>query len=148
MLTTSLVHYIDVIAKIVEFIGVFIMLLGLLFALYKAILSIHNFTHDVYMEIRQAVGRSILLGLEVLIAADIMATVVTTPTMQSVLVLGFIVLIRTFLSLSLQVELEGRFPWQNKNTTLENTVSKSSIPKNTIPEKTISEKTVSEKTLS
>lgn len=63
-------------------------------------------------------GKSILLGLEVLIAADIMATVVTEPTLRSVLVLGFIVLIRTFLSLSLQVELEGKFPWQKENTAL------------------------------
>ncbi|SJN37193.1 Bll4818 protein [Psychrobacter sp. JB385] len=51
-----------------------------------------------------------------LIAADIMATVVTEPTLRSILVLGFIVLIRTFLSLSLQVELEGRFPWQKEKT--------------------------------
>lgn len=115
----SLVNYINLIARVVEFTGVLIMFLGLLFALYKAILSMRNFTHDVYLEIRQAVGRSILLGLEVLIAADIMATVVTKPTLNSVLVLGFIVLIRTFLSLSLQVELEGRFPWQKKLTASE-----------------------------
>ena len=123
----SLVNYINLIARVVEFTGVLIMFLGLLFALYKAILSIRNFTHGVYVEIRQAVGRSILLGLEVLIAADIMATVVTKPTLNSVLVLGFIVLIRTFLSLSLQVELEGRFPWQNKNTIAEKKASATSI---------------------
>ena len=111
----QLAHYIDIIAKTIEFIGVIIMVAGLLFAVYLAIRSIHNFTHKTYLEIRQAVGKSILLGLEVLIAADIMATVVTTPTLRDVLILGFIVLIRTFLSLSLQVELEGRFPWQNKN---------------------------------
>jgi uncharacterized membrane protein len=57
-------------------------------------------------------GKSILLGLEILIAADIMATVVDDPTLKSVFILGLIVLIRTFLSLSLQVEVEGRFPWQ------------------------------------
>ena len=110
-----LAHYIDMIAKTIEFLGVLIIVAGLLFAVYLAIKSIHNFTHQIYLEIRQAVGKSILLGLEVLIAADIMATVVTTPTLKDVLILGFIVLIRTFLSLSLQVELEGRFPWQNKN---------------------------------
>ncbi|NQU34576.1 MAG: DUF1622 domain-containing protein, partial [Bacteroidetes bacterium] len=55
---------------------------------------------------------SILLGLEILIAADIMATVVAEPTLKSVYILGLIVLIRTFLSLSLQVEVDGRFPWQ------------------------------------
>ena len=110
-----LTHYIDSIAKIIEFVGVMIMVLGLLYAFYKTVASIGHFNNDTYVSIRQAVGKSILLGLEVLIAADIMATVVTEPTLQGVLVLGLIVLIRTFLSLSLQVELEGRFPWQSKN---------------------------------
>jgi len=119
LLIEYLAHYIDLIAKVIEFIGVLIMVLGLLFAAYKAVLSINNFTHDTYVEIRQTVGKSILLGLEVLIAADIIAIVVTEPTLNSVLVLGFIVLIRTFLSLSLQVELEGRFPWQKKSSTPE-----------------------------
>lgn len=122
-----LAHYIDIIAKTIEFLGVLIMVAGLLFAVYLAIKSIHNFTHQTYLEIRQAVGKSILLGLEVLIAADIMATVVTTPTLRSVTVLGFIVLIRTFLSLSLQVELEGRFPWQNKHTIAEKEAPATSI---------------------
>ena len=116
-----LAHYIDFIAKIVEVIGVLIMFFGLLYAFYRGVRSTGRFTHDTYVEIRQTVGKSILLGLEVLIAADIMATVVTEPTLRSVLVLGFIVLIRTFLSLSLQVELEGRFPWQHSKSVPEKT---------------------------
>ncbi len=64
------------------------------------------------MELRRNLGKAILLGLEILIAADIIATVSTDPTMDSVLVLAAIVLIRTFLSFSLEIELEGRFPWQ------------------------------------
>lgn len=115
----SLTHYIDLIAKIVEVTGVLIMFFGLFFAFYRGIRSTSGFNHDTYIEVRQTVGKSILLGLEVLIAADIMATVVTEPTLRSILVLGFIVLIRTFLSLSLQVELEGRFPWQSKETATE-----------------------------
>lgn len=115
----SLTHYIDLIAKIVEVIGVLIMFFGLFFAFYRGIRSTSGFNHDTYIEVRQTVGKSILLGLEVLIAADIMATVVTEPTLRSILVLGFIVLIRTFLSLSLQVELEGRFPWQSKESATE-----------------------------
>ena len=110
----TLTHYIDLIAKIVEVIGVLIMFFGLLFAFYRAFQVSDGLNHNTYVEIRQTVGKSILLGLEVLIAADIMATVVTEPTLRSVLVLGIIVLIRTFLSLSLQVELEGRFPWQKE----------------------------------
>lgn len=62
--------------------------------------------------LRQNLGRGILLGLEILIAADIIRTVAITPTLDGVLVLGVIVLIRTFLSMALQVELEGRWPWQ------------------------------------
>ena len=58
--------------------------------------------------LRQNLGRGILLGLEILIAADIIRTVAITPTLDGVLVLGVIVLIRTFLSMALQVELEGR----------------------------------------
>ena len=69
-----LAHYIDIIAKTIEFLGVLIMVAGLLFAVYLAVKSIHSFTYQTYLEIRQAVGKSILLGLEVLIAADIMAT--------------------------------------------------------------------------
>jgi len=61
---------------------------------------------------RQDLGRAILLGLEVLVAADIVRTVAFTPTMQSVQVLAVIVAIRTFLSWSLALELEGRWPWQ------------------------------------
>lgn len=117
-LMEHLVEWIDIIAKVVEFIGVMIMFLGLVMAFVKALMSSDKFSHDTYVGIRQDVGKAILLGLEVLIAADIMATVVTEPTLRGVIVLGLIVIIRTFLSLSLQVELEGRFPWQRKRENL------------------------------
>jgi uncharacterized membrane protein len=68
-----------------------------------------------YKFLRQELGKAILLGLEILVAGDIIGTVVTEPTMGRVLVLAVIVLIRTFLSLSLEVELEGRFPWQQSS---------------------------------
>lgn len=66
-----------------------------------------------YHEYRASLGRSILLGLEFLVAADIIATVAIEPTLRSVAVLGAIVVIRTFLSFALEVEIEGRWPWQN-----------------------------------
>ncbi len=69
---------------------------------------------DPYRRLRQDIGRGILLGLEFLVAADIIRTVAVTPTMEGVKVLGLIVVIRTFLSMALQVELEGRWPWQRK----------------------------------
>lgn len=68
-----------------------------------------------YRQFRQDLGRGILLGLEFLVAADIIRTVAVTPTLESVLVLGLIVVIRTFLSLALQLEVEGRLPWQGKS---------------------------------
>jgi uncharacterized membrane protein len=71
-----------------------------------------GWTGDPYRRLRQDIGRGILLGLEFLVAADIIRTVAVEPTLDGVLVLGLIVLIRTFLSMALQVELEGRLPWR------------------------------------
>ena len=108
----NLKTYIDIIASIVEFIGVLTIFLGALYSIIRFLISILYKKADNYIKLRQSLGKSILLGLEILIAADIMETVVTDPTLRSVGILGLIVLIRTFLSMSLQVELEGRFPWQ------------------------------------
>ena len=65
-----------------------------------------------YRTYRRGLGRAILLGLEFLVAADIIRTVAIAPTVENVLVLGLIVLIRTWLSFSLELEIEGRWPWQ------------------------------------
>ena len=65
-----------------------------------------------YDGFRANLGRGILLGLELLVAADIIGTVAVTPSFESLGVLGAIVLIRTFLSVSLDVEIEGRWPWR------------------------------------
>jgi len=102
-------HIMDVVGTSVDAIGVFIVVGGALVA--TARLAIHR-TGNYYSLYRQDVGRAILLGLEFLIAGDIIRTVVVAPTLQNVLVLGLIVLIRTFLSLSLQLEIEGRLPWR------------------------------------
>jgi uncharacterized membrane protein len=75
--------------------------------------ALHEGT-DVYRRYRRQLGRSILLGLELLVAADIIRTVAVTPTVRSVLVLAAIVLIRTLLSFSLELEITGRWPWQTE----------------------------------
>lgn len=67
---------------------------------------------DRYRTYRQDLGRAILLGLEFLIAGDIIRTVGVAPTLENVLILALIVVIRTFLTMSLQLEIEGRWPWQ------------------------------------
>jgi uncharacterized membrane protein len=91
--------------------GVLAIVAGMLVAGFRFALTGRS-APDGYLRFRQDLGRGILLGLEFLVAADIIRTVAVTPTLQGVLVLGLIVLIRTFLSMSLQVELEGRWPWQ------------------------------------
>lgn len=104
--------YIDYVAKFTEIIGVLTIVAGAGIALIEFVFSIQKIKPRSYKLLRQELGKAILLGLEILVAGDIIGTVVTEPTMMRVLILGVIVLIRTFLSLSLQVELEGKFPWQ------------------------------------
>jgi uncharacterized membrane protein len=104
--------YINYVAKCIEVIGVATIVVGALIALFQFGFSIQKVKPRSYKILRQELGKAILLGLEILVAGDIIGTVVTEPTMNRVLILAVIVLIRTFLSLSLQVELEGKFPWQ------------------------------------
>ncbi|HFS68056.1 MAG TPA: DUF1622 domain-containing protein [Flavobacteriia bacterium] len=107
-------EYINIIADIVEFLGVLTIFVGILYSFYKFFLFKIKEDKGNYIKLRQQLGKAILLGLEILIAADIMATVVTDPTLNSVSVLAVIVIIRTVMSLSLEVELQGKFPWQKK----------------------------------
>ena len=108
---------VETVGKGVDVAGVGVLVIGGLIAtaIYLRRLRQPDHRIEAYKQYRQNLGRSILLGLEVLVAADIIRTVATTPTFESVGVLGLIVLIRTFLSFSLEVELEGRFPWQRSN---------------------------------
>lgn len=69
---------------------------------------------DQYQQLKIRLGKALLLGLEILVAADIVRTVALEATLESVIVLGFLVLIRTFLSWALVVEIEGHWPWQPK----------------------------------
>lgn len=72
-----------------------------------------------YAHVRQALGGSLLLGLEILVAADLVRTIAVAPTLDNVLILGLIVLIRTFLSFSLEIEITGVVPWHRKRDTLD-----------------------------
>lgn len=104
---------VDAVAQIIDGIGVLVIIVGLTVAILRFIVSGRG-APEAYRGFRQDIGRGILLGLEFLVAADIVRTVAVTPTLNGVLVLGLIVLIRTFLSVALEVELEGRWPWQSK----------------------------------
>lgn len=107
--------YIGHIARVIEALGVATIVIGVLIALTKFVFTLQNVQPRNYKLLRRDLGKGILLGLEILVAGDIIATVVTEPTMERVLILAVIVLIRTFLSLSIQIEVEGKFPWQKSS---------------------------------
>jgi uncharacterized membrane protein len=102
------------VTRIVELTGVAIIALGafgtLLLFLYR--LGRHEDRNQAVADFRSSLGRAILVGLEFLVAADIINTVAVQPTLLSVAVLAGIVAIRTFLSFSLETEIEGQWPWQ------------------------------------
>ena len=104
----------DDIARGVEVIGVVTIVVGLVGAFGRGglLLTRGSSAGDVYRSVRTVFARSVLLGLEFLVAADIIRTVAVQPSLENVAVLGLIVLIRTFLSFSLEVEIEGRWPWK------------------------------------
>ena len=98
-----------------EIAGVVLIIGGLVFASVRYLCTFSTAAaqgESRYRRYRHDLGRAILLGLQVLVAADIVRTVAFTPTMDSVIVLAMIVAIRTFLSWSLALELDGRWPWQ------------------------------------
>ena len=104
---------IEVIAAGFELVGVGIVVVGFVASLAKgARLWSSGGASAAYVGIRSTFGRSILLGLEVLVAGDIIRTVALQPTLQNLAVLGLLVVIRTFLAWSLEVEIDGRWPWQ------------------------------------
>ena len=118
----GLIHSIEIFRTVVEQVGLVIDAAGVLVVVVGIVVAaIRLLTESSaplgkYKQFRQDLGRGILLGLEFLVAADIIRTVAVTPTLESVLVLGLIVVIRTFLSLALQMEVEGRLPWQEEKS--------------------------------
>lgn len=125
-------HIIETVGRYMDFAGVAVMVAGAVVSIPLALrgfqprrLPAGSEPLSVYRSYRQLLGRSILLGLELLVAADIIRTVAVTPTYESVGVLAIIVLIRTFLSFSLELEITGRWPWQKQpaGTTAESSSS-------------------------
>lgn len=103
---------IELVGQVVDASGVVAIVVGAIAATVFAARRLLRKQQPVYRPYRRFLGRSILLGLELLVAADIIRTVAVTPTLQSVAVLAVIVVIRSFLSFSLELEISGRWPWQ------------------------------------
>ncbi len=104
---------VDVLAKLLELLGAAIILGGIALASVRFVIdgTATNW-NDAYGRYRAGLGRGILLGLELLVGADIIATITAPLTFQSVGLLGAIIVIRTFPSFSLETEIEGRLPWR------------------------------------
>jgi uncharacterized membrane protein len=102
------------ISLVIEATGVAVIVLGTVVAIavFLRCLARGGEWSGTYHTFRTSLARAILLGLEFLVAADIIGTVAVEPTLQNLSVLGLIVLIRTFLSFALQLEISGRWPWQ------------------------------------
>ena len=107
----GLLDFIETVGRSMDAVGVMVIALGALGSVMVAATKLGK-NVEIYRPLRRQLGSSILLGLEFLVAADIIRTVAVTPDLRSVLVLGAIVLIRTFLSYSLQLEVTGYLPWQ------------------------------------
>jgi len=104
----------DHVAQGFEALGALILVVGVLWSVALAALALRRPgpAKQAYAVLRQAFGGTLLLALEILVAADLIRTVAVSPTLDNVLTLGLIVLIRTFLSFSLEVEIEGVPPWR------------------------------------
>ena len=108
-------HVLDLFGMGFELAGVAVLVIGALLAFVTYLIAFFRQRDALiaFHDLRQKVGKSILLGLELLVAADIIRSVAIDPTFASVGVLGVIVAVRTFLSWSLEVEINGKWPWQN-----------------------------------
>lgn len=111
---TTFAHWI---ARAIEVAGISVIVVGGILATAVFLKSFRAGFDEAYRCYRKHLGRAILLGLEFLVAADIIGTVAVEPTFANIGVLAGIVLIRTFLSFALELEIEGRWPWQKAQQT-------------------------------
>ena len=110
-------EFMDRVAQGFEGLGAFVLVVGALWSLVVGGVMWRRSgdARRSYARVRQALGGSLLLGLEILVAADLVRTIAVAPTLDNVLILGLIVLIRTFLSFSLEIEMTGVAPWHRKS---------------------------------
>jgi uncharacterized membrane protein len=112
--TATFTTVMDHVAQAFEGLGALILVVGVIWSFVLAVVAWRRSGSPevAYNALRQAFGGTLLLGLEILVAADLLRTVAVAPTVNNVLVLGLIVLIRTFLSFSLEIEIDGVVPWR------------------------------------
>ncbi|MGH6861763.1 MAG: DUF1622 domain-containing protein [Phyllobacterium sp.] len=107
-----------------EFLGIAVIIIGVVVASVVYLKDSYSTSAEsAYVRCRANLGRGILLGLEILIGADIIATIISPLTWESVGLLGLVVIIRTFLSFSLEAEIDGEWPWRRKRQESQNVQS-------------------------
>ena len=109
--------WVEWVAIVIELLAVFLIALAIIGATARYIYRRFQplLSEEDYQQLRVSLGRTLLVGLEILIAADVIRTVALEASLQSVIILGLLVLIRTFLSWTLVVDIEERWPWQPKH---------------------------------
>ena len=113
---TTILEWVEIGALAIEMLAVAVIIFSILYSFGRYIVqaTLHPGRGKWYELLKLSLGRALLLGLEILVAADIVRTVALEATLESVAVLALLVLIRTFLSWALVVEIEGRWPWQGR----------------------------------
>ena len=110
--SVTFTEVIELVGEAIDGAGVAIIVAGVIAATIAAVSRLVRHEPGVYLRYRQQLGRSILLGLELLVAADIIRSIAIDPTLTSVAVLTSTIPVRTFLSFTLELEITGRWPWQ------------------------------------
>ncbi|WP_310767628.1 DUF1622 domain-containing protein [Mycobacterium sp. Z3061] len=112
----NLLQIVDHVGSAIDVAGVSVIVVGCLIACSLFLLHVARDAAQAYRDLRNNLGRAILIGLEFLVAGDIVKTIVVTPNTQHVAALAGVVAIRTFLSLSLTVEMTGKWPWREADS--------------------------------
>jgi uncharacterized membrane protein len=114
----TVLGWIENAAIFIEALAVIIIVVAIMSALARYLFryAVKRERGDLYHQLKVSLGKALLLGLEILVAADVIHTVALEATLESVIVLGLLVLIRTFLSWALVVEIEGHWPWRRVQT--------------------------------
>ena len=110
---TVLAPYMEFVVMFFELVGVVVILAGFMLSVWRG-LRRHRVDTEAFERLRSTFGRSILLGLEALIAADLVRTLAVELTWETLGILGVLITIRTVLALSLEIEIEGRWPWHRR----------------------------------
>ena len=111
----ELIKIAGVMGEVVELVGVLIIILGFIYAFFLDIVINRNKSEDRVHAFRTDIKKNMLLGLDFLVAGDIIRTVTVDPSLTGVASLGFLVLIRTLLVFTIHLEIEGHWPWQQKS---------------------------------